>query len=191
MCLGEAVTSATVSFSVLEITGVLTLEMVSLLEIAGVPVFIARVPLLEIAGVVPLLEIVGVTVLEIAGVSLSDTAGVLVLATAEGLTLRCKSLGAEVVVVSSSRLPAPLVLSTMVLFDNCLLCFTGTGGGLAYGGGGIGGGGFFLCLVEEILASAGSFSPPPSVADCCSGVASSETLTLGTAHSTLPSASET
>lgn len=159
MCLGEPVTSAMTSFSVLEISGVLTLETVSLLEIAGVPVFIPGVPLLEIAGVVvPVLEIAGVTILEIAGVSLSDIAGVLVLATAEGLTLRCKPLGADVVVVSSSRLLAPLVLSAMVLFDNCLLCFTGTGGGLAYGGGGIGGGGFFLCLVEEILASVGSFS---------------------------------
>ena len=89
--------------------------------------------------------------------------------------------------------PSPrLVASTTVLVDNCLLCFTGTGGGcLVYGGGGVGGGGFFLCLVEEILVSAGSFSSFPSTADGGSGVVSLETLTLGTTPSTLSTASAT
>ena len=84
--------------------------------------------------------------------------------------------------------PSPrLLASTTVLVDNCLLCFTGTGGGcLVYGGGGVGGGGFFLCLV-----SAGSFSSFPSTADGGSGVVSLETLTLGTTPSTLSSASAT
>ena len=89
--------------------------------------------------------------------------------------------------------PSPrLLASTTVLADNCLLCFTGTGGGcLVYGGGGVGGGSFFLCLVEEMLVSAGSFSSSPSPADCGSGVVSLETLTLGTTLSMLSSASTT